>query len=210
MKTNIIRIAAAIVLSAATLVSPSYASDKKPKKTDKSTSNIAWSQIEPVGNEKKVAVSFGAHDSDRPASIQILNEAKEVVYRDYIKHPHTFRKVYDLSQLGEGIYTLQIVTGRPEAEKTFALTDMLHKDELRVIFLAGSDHKHFRFGMENLTKADAALRVKDSAGNVVYKENLNNISKKVIEKDFSYLNAGEYTVEVASAKGEFSKKMIVP
>jgi hypothetical protein len=127
-----------------------------------------------------------------------------------VKHPHTFRKVYNLNELGEGIFTLQIITDHSQSEKRFALGDVLYTDNLRVIFLAGSDHKNFRFGMENLTKVDVDLLVKDSAGQIVYKEKLNNIAKRVIEKDFSYLKSGEYTVEVTSANGEFSKKLLVP
>jgi hypothetical protein len=201
---------AAIALSAATLASPLYATDKNPKKQPAEASTLAWTRIEPVANSKKVEVAFQSTNANRPASVRIVNEDGAVVYREYVKHPHTFRKVYDLNQLGEGIFTLQIITDHSQSEKKFALGDVLYTDHLRVIFLAGSDHKNFRFGMENLTKADVDLLVKDSAGQIVYKEKLNNIAKRVIEKDFSYLKSGEYTVEVTSANGEFSKKLLVP
>jgi hypothetical protein len=210
MKTNITKIAAAIALSVATLSSPLYATDKNPKKQPAEESTFAWTRIEPIAYSKKVEIAFQSTNSDRPASVRILNEVGEVVYREHVKHPHIFRKIYDLNELGEGIFTLQISTDRSQTEKKFALSDVLHTDNLRVIFLPGSDYKSFRFGMENLTKVDANLLVKDSAGKVVYQEKLNNIAKRVIEKDFSYLKSGEYTVEVSSAKGEFSKKMLVP
>ena len=210
MKTNILRMTAAIALFTATIASPLYATDKKPKKQPVEESTFAWTRIEPVANSKKVEIAFRSTNSDRPASIRILNEVGEVVYREYVKHPHTFRKIYDLNELGEGIFTLQIITDRSQAEKKFALGNVLYTDNLRVIFLAGSDYKSFRFGMENLTKVDANLLVKDSAGQIVYQEKLNNITKRVVEKDFSHLKSGEYTVEVSSANGEFSKKILVP
>jgi hypothetical protein len=210
MKTNIIRIAAAFTLSVATLVNPMYAADKDPAKKAAKPAGISWASILPYKQDKKVAISFQAIDSDQPAKIQIFNDNNEVVYQEYVKHPHIFQKVYDLKKLDEGIYTLKITTNGSETQKTFALGQILFTDALRVIFLAGSDYQHFRIGVENLAKGNIQYQVKDSAGKVVQMETMKNVYKEVIEKDFSSLASGEYTVEMSSDNENFTKKLLIP
>jgi hypothetical protein len=212
MKKPIIRIAAAIAITAATLATPSYATDKNPKGKDAPDNQptTAWARIEPYGNDKKVLITVHPLNAKRTASIRIVDADQQVIYQEYVKPAQPFSKVYDLHQLGEGTYTMEVINGRNETKKAFVLKEMLYTDALRVIFLASSDVQHFRFAMENLTRANVQMEVNDANGKNVYKQTLPTVFKKVVEKDFSFLKPGEYTVKVWNDKGEFSKKLLVP
>jgi len=212
MKTQIIRITAAIAITAATLASPLYAGTINRKNTDTPEDKplVGWAKIEPYGNEKKVKITVHPITAKRMATIRIKNADQEVVYQESVKPAQAFSKIYDLHQLGEGAFTVEVSNGNNETKKTFVLDEIMYSDALRVIFLASSDYQHFRIGMENVTQSDVHIQVKDTEGKVVYKQMLPNVFKRVVEKDFSSLKSGEYTVEVTSATGEFSKKLLVP
>lgn len=212
MKTQIIRITAALAITAATLASPLYADTTNPKNTDipEDKPLVSWAKIEPYGNEKKVKITVHPITSKRAATIRIKNADQEIVYQETVKPAQAFSKVYDLNQLGEGTFTMEVTNGRNETQKTFVLDNIMYSEALRVIFLANSDYQHFRIAMENVTKSDVQLQVKDTEGKVVYEQTLDSVFKKVVEKDFSSLKSGEYTVEVMNDNGEFSKKLLVP
>ncbi|MBC7920887.1 MAG: T9SS type A sorting domain-containing protein [Ferruginibacter sp.] len=200
MKTSIIRFAAMAAFSAASFVNPSYADDKP---------TLTSASIEPYGQGKKMQVILRASDSKRPASIRIRNTKGEIVYQEYVRKTRSFRKVYDLNQLENGVYTMEIVRDGNHTRKTFALENTLYNDALRVIFLAGSSQEHFRIGMENVTGSDVSLTVKDADGKTVHQETLANVHKKLLDKNFATLPVGEYTVNVQNATGNFSKKLII-
>jgi len=212
MKTQIIRITAALTITAATLASPLYASTTNKKKPDTPEDKplVGWAKIEPFGNQKKVKITVHPITATRLATIRIKNADQEIVYQESVKPAQAFSKVYDLTQLGEGVFTMEVTNGHNETKKTFVLDNIMYSEAMRVIFLANSDYQHFRFGVENVTKSDVELQVKDTEGKVVYQQTLGAVYKKVVEKDFSSLKPGEYTVQVTSASGEFSKKLLIP
>jgi hypothetical protein len=212
MKKHIIRITTAIILTAASMASPIYAATPNAKRADTPEDKplVSWVKIEPYGYEKKVQVTVHPISTKHWSAIRIKNANNEIVYQEFVKPTEAFSKIYDLNQLGEGVFTMEVSKGGQEVKRSFILDDILHTDALRVIFLAGSDYQHFRIGMENLTKGDVQLEVKDAEGKVVYEHTLGDVFKKVIEKDFSSLKSGEYTVVVHNADNTFSKKLLVP
>jgi hypothetical protein len=80
---------------------------------------------------------------------------------------------------------------------------------MRVVFLPGSTAKNFRIGIETVKKCDVNIQVIDKQGMVVYSDVVEKVSKKVEERDFSWLKSGEYTIKVMNSDSEFVKTLVI-
>lgn len=80
---------------------------------------------------------------------------------------------------------------------------------MRVVFLPGSTAKNFRIGIEANAKCDVNIQVINQQGMVVYSDVIEKVTKKVEERDFSWLKRGEYTVKVMNQDGEYTRKLVL-
>jgi hypothetical protein len=80
---------------------------------------------------------------------------------------------------------------------------------MRVVFLPGSTAKNFRIGIEALRKCDVNIQVINQQGMVVYSDVIEKVTRKVEERDFSWLKRGEYTVKVMNQDGEYQRKLVL-
>jgi hypothetical protein len=80
---------------------------------------------------------------------------------------------------------------------------------MRVVFLPGSTAKNFRIGIEANNKCDVNIQVINRQGMVVYSDVIEKVTKKVEERDFSWLKRGEYTVKVMNQDGEYTRKLVL-
>jgi hypothetical protein len=80
---------------------------------------------------------------------------------------------------------------------------------MRVVFLPGSTAKNFRIGIESNHKCDVNIQVINQHGMVVYSDVIEKVTRKVEERDFSWLKRGEYTVKVMNQDGEYQRKLVL-
>ncbi len=80
---------------------------------------------------------------------------------------------------------------------------------MRVVFLPGSTAKKFRIGIEANHKCDVNIQVINQQGMVVYSDVIEKVTRKVEERDFSWLKRGEYTVKVMNQDGEYQRKLVL-
>jgi hypothetical protein len=80
---------------------------------------------------------------------------------------------------------------------------------MRVVFLPGSTAKNFRIGIEAMRKCDVNIQVINQQGMVVYSDVIEKVTRKVEERDFSWLKRGEYTVKVMNQDGEYQRKLVL-
>lgn len=80
---------------------------------------------------------------------------------------------------------------------------------LRVVFLPGSTAKNFRIGIEANSKCDVNIQVINRQGVVVYSDVIEKVTKKVEERDFSWLKQGEYTIKVMNQDDEYTRKLVL-
>jgi hypothetical protein len=80
---------------------------------------------------------------------------------------------------------------------------------MRVVFLPGSTAKNFRIGIEANHKCDVNIQVINQQGMVVYSDVIEKVTRKVEERDFSWLKRGEYTVKVMNQDGEYQRKLVL-
>ena len=80
---------------------------------------------------------------------------------------------------------------------------------MRVVFLPGSTAKNFRIGIEADNRCDVNIQVINKQGMVVYSDVIEKVTKKVEERDFSWLKRGEYTVKVMNQEGEYTRKLVL-
>ncbi len=80
---------------------------------------------------------------------------------------------------------------------------------MRVVFLPGSTPKNFRIGIEAENKCDVNIQVINQQGMVVYSDVIEKVTKKVEERDFSWLKRGEYTIKVMNQDNEYKRKLVL-
>ncbi len=89
-------------------------------------------------------------------------------------------------------------------------SDTVHTVQtMRVVFLPGSTAKNFRIGIEANHKCDVNIQVINQQGMVVYSDVIEKVTRKVEERDFSWLKRGEYTVKVMNQDGEYQRKLVL-
>jgi len=89
-------------------------------------------------------------------------------------------------------------------------SDTVHTVQtMRVVFLPGSTPKNFRIGIEANHKCDVNIQVINQQGMVVYSDVIEKVTRKVEERDFSWLKRGEYTVKVMNQDGEYQRKLVL-
>ncbi len=80
---------------------------------------------------------------------------------------------------------------------------------MRVVFLPGSTPKNFRIGIEADNRCDVNIQVINKQGMVVYSDVIEKVTRKVEERDFSWLKRGEYTVKVMNQDNEYTRKLVL-
>ncbi len=115
MLATLVRVVLVSILTVASLFAQSvslasYTPSASPAKTT-SGKAITGLQVgaQPVENTAKVKVSF-ANASGRGLLMEIQNEIGKTLYYKHYPHTTAFRGIFDLSQLGDGTYSLKVST----------------------------------------------------------------------------------------------------
>jgi len=80
---------------------------------------------------------------------------------------------------------------------------------MRVVFLPGSTPKNFRIGIEANQRCAVNIQVINKQGMVVYSDVIEKVTKKIEERDFSWLKRGEYTVKVMNQDSEYKRTLTI-
>lgn len=129
----------------------------------------------------------------------------DVFYNEILKSPERFSKVFDLSRLQDGDYTLKVKIKGKASERHFNITDgkiKVYYDEMEKPVFKKRDESALLL-LPNSSKQSFSIKVLSPKGETLYKtvEQKQNIKKLF---DFSEIEAGEYTLLVSSKHKQYS------
>lgn len=192
-----------LVASAASFASPS---DSTPQAT------VA------VASENKVVLTVAPEDVI--AVVNLKNEMGRILYQEEADLQKGIRQNFDMSQLGEGTYQIEVWTGKTKSTKniliqtksaakvvTVATALQSTSDDLQASLLATKANK-VTLLMEPQA-ANASISLRDINGNWIFNESYN--LKNGIRQNFdvSQLVDGTYQIEVSVGKTKTIKTFIV-
>ena len=148
--------------------------------------------VEALPNTNKFLLKFENEKEER-LKVKIYNSDLKLVHTEALGREATIQRLYDMSAIGEGTYTV-IVEGETYKEKrTVTLTTTL-KNNFVATFSPKATNKKVFASIEN-NKGTVKLTLTDAEGHILYEEAINDENKERII-NLEKLKRGTYFLQV--------------
>jgi Secretion system C-terminal sorting domain len=198
----------AIILFAVASINITVAKDIDPNLAGRvvAAEKFAYS-LYAINATNKFRLAFN-NELGSPVSVKVYDQAGEMVYVDNIKGQTELRRNYDLSQLGRGIYTVEISNGEFKTSDRIAvggakLNPTPFNAYISPALIDGSFKVAYQGGDQG-----TYITVKDANGTLLYSER--NESENFARKyNISTLKTGTYTVSVETNEKSVEQTFVV-
>lgn len=158
------------------------------------------------------AVITARYDAAENYRVKIFNaEGDELYASSRINGTASFQKLFDLTSLEDGEYTIELTSKKEKATEKFAILDhelvsvngkKEESEMLKAFFRVAND----RLYVSHMNFDNAALRIKidDKFGTEIYNSSLPTESTYTGMFDLTNLPSGEYQVSLVSGNKEYS------
>lgn len=207
MKTISLKISALLLLLVASF------NTVQAKKVDPSESpkvlaadKFAYS-LYAIHQSNKFRLSF-VNELGSRVSVKVFDQAGKLVYTDNIKNATELKRNYDLGQLGQGIYTVEISNGEFKTADRVAvggakLSATAFNAYISPNLTEGAFKVAYQGGAEGVY-----ITVKDSKGTILYSER-NESDNFARRYNLSSLQSGSYTVNVESGDKSVEQTYVI-
>ncbi|GAB2578956.1 hypothetical protein [Spirosoma areae] len=119
MKTSIKLLAGALLALSVTVSSPALADD------DHSQTKVFAFTMFPALDPTKLWLCLEKYQPDEKIRLELVNEKGDCLFTETLPKKaskrNAYRQQFDMSQLGDGIYTFRVYAGSQKEERTFKL-----------------------------------------------------------------------------------------
>lgn len=156
----------------------------------------------------KIVLSFD-NLTKQKVSIKIYDQANQLVLRETQYDTQELRKRYDLSQLGEGTYTIKIESGSDTFTEEIEVGQTVNALDFETVIAPDAlQANKLRIGFAN-AQATVNVVITDALGNEVYTESYSGEENGNYLFNMDKLTKGVYTVVVTSHDKTFTNQYVV-
>lgn len=131
-----------------------------------SASFASYCKVMPAEDEKRFNLIYNSVATEN-VTIQLLDEAQKVVYKEKMVETNGFVKSFDLSNMPEGTYIIKVTSDDYVYTQPVKVTSW--KAEKMLMTVAETGRKYALVG-QNDSKSDVTLFILDDNGNTLYKD----------------------------------------
>jgi hypothetical protein len=145
----------------------------------------------------KFRLNFDNEDGS-DVTVKIFTPDGKLAYSETIKRQVELRRNYDLSALGKGIYTVEVIDGDFKASHKIGVGVSAPQGEFNA-YMSKLNEGSIRVAYQNATEGYASIVLRDEKGNIVYDE-VSQDAQYARKFNLSKLNKGTYTMSITSGK----------
>ncbi|MFY0686524.1 MAG: T9SS type A sorting domain-containing protein [Cyclobacteriaceae bacterium] len=133
-----------------------------------SASATAYCKVVTLENEKSFRVLYQGYQSE-DVQVQLINEQGKVMYQEMMKNTQEFAKSYDISQLPDGAYQVEVTSGGIVYEEQFSISSW-NAHNIKII----SNQQEGKIALMGQNDSGDYLKVYilDDQGQILFKEKL--------------------------------------
>ncbi len=131
--------------------------------------------VEALPNSTKFILKF-ENEKEEKLKVNIYNADLKLVFSEALGKTAQIQRIYDMSNLGEGTYTV-LIKGKTYKEKRTIKVKSALKNNFNATFSPKAINKKIFASVEN-NKGTVKLTLTDSEGHILYEETINEENKK--------------------------------
>lgn len=168
-----------------------------PKQLVTTSEGFAYS-LYAVKETLKFRLNFENQDASN-VTVNVYDANGKLAFTETIKREKQARRNYDLSELGKGIYKVEIIDGDFSTTREIGIGVKIGHAEFNAYLSKSLNDGSLKLAYQNADTDGVNIVLRDEKGNVVYDEYSANeqYSRKF---NLSKLNRGTYTMSVTSGK----------
>ncbi len=145
----------------------------------------------------KFRLNFDNEDGS-DVTVKIFTPNGKLAYSETIKRQVELRRNYDLSALGKGIYTVEVIDGDFKASHKIGVGVPAPQGEFNA-YMSKLNEGSVRVAYQNAVEGYASIVLRDEKGNIVYDE-ISQDTQYARKFNLSKLKKGTYTMSITSGK----------
>ena len=172
-----------------------------------SDSKFAYS-LHSVKGSDKIVLSFDNLAKEK-VSIKIYDKNQELVFSERQYDAKEMRKLYDLSGLAKGVYTVTIESGSNTFSEEIEIGKDWNELDFETVIAPDATNAHkLRVGFAN-AKTDVTVEIKDAAGNLIHSETFTDAQNANQLFNMDGLTSGVYSITVSANGNSQTENYIV-
>lgn len=148
--------------------------------------------VEALPNSTKFLLKFENEKQER-LKVKIYNSDLKLVFSEAIGKQAQIQRIYDMSAIGEGTYTI-LIEGETYKEKRTVTVKTTLKNDFIATFSPEPTNKKVFASVEN-NKGTVKLTLTDEDGNILYEETINEENKERV-LNLQDLDRGTYFLQI--------------
>jgi 5-hydroxyisourate hydrolase-like protein (transthyretin family) len=137
-------------------------------------------------------------------TITILNNNKEVMFKETIKNSDGFLRPYNLESLPAGQYTFKIESGSISQSEVIDLRGHLNSDALKMASIIKIEEGRYMLALAGKGEEQIGIRILNDKGETLYDQN--EMIKGAFARVYNLVNlSGSISFEITDSKGEVKK-----
>ncbi len=148
--------------------------------------------VEALPNSTKFLLKF-ENEKQEKLKVKIYNSDLKLVFSEVIGKQAQIQRIYDMSAIGEGTYTI-LIEGETYKEKRTVTVQTTLKNNFIATFSPEATNKKVFASVEN-NKGTVKLTLTDEEGNILYEETINEESKERV-LNLQDLERGTYFLQI--------------
>jgi len=164
-----------------------------------------------INKENSKAIVFEWDIQEEDTYVQIIDAAGNIIYFENILDTEVYSKRFDLKNLEDGNYVLEVENALKKISYTINVNDKIgvakKKESAKPVFRRVEDMVYLN--LLNLDGKDVEIKVVDGENRIVFQETARD--EMLVEKAFNFKNAyaGDYTVVVKGKGSTYYENIVV-
>jgi YbbR domain-containing protein len=151
-----------------------------------------------IQSSLKFRLNFDNEDGSN-VTVKVLDPQGKVVFSETIKKQVEARRNYDLSAVGKGVYTVEIIDGDFKASHKVGIGGASIEKKEFSAYVSKIQDGSVKVAYENGGEDGVNIVLKDEKGNIVYDE-ISQDAQYARKFNLSKLRKGTYTMSVTSGR----------
>jgi hypothetical protein len=137
-------------------------------------------------------------------TITILNNNKEIMFKETIKNSNGFLRPYNLESLPAGQYTFKIENGLMSQTETIDLRAQVDSDAFKMASVIKIEEGRYLLALAGKGAEQIGIKIYNEKGETLYDES--EITKGAFARVYSLVNlSGPISFEITDSKGDVKK-----
>ncbi len=202
LKKNMLLVLAVVMTSASVVL----ASPAKGDKADEPEAKVSVKKID--AQNKKALIRITNLSSEGSAILRIKDVKGYVLHKEVIRQNDVYAKRYDLSNLPNGEYTVELTTQEGVTQESLSL----NAGKAEVAYFKPAIQVEpglVKIAFKNSIEAPVSLKFYDNNGQLLYQERVASQEKYAKGLNVSRLSAGQYSLSILGDNYVYSKSIEV-